>query len=208
MNNILRDRDLKKIEKFARINYIPVLLEDTAKLLGKVVKLYEPKNILEIGTAIGYSGTIMLKSSKESQLTTIELDEKNYKMAEENFKNFNLSDRVTQLSGDAYVIMEELATAFQKYDFIFLDGPKGQYIKYLPIIKRLLNDGGILFADNVLYKGMVKSQEFIPHKKRTIVVNLRRFLDAIQSDIDFACELRETGDGVMIAKKVSSSFTD
>ena len=208
MNNILRDRDLKKIEKFARINYIPVLLEDTAKLLGKVVKLYEPKNILEIGTAIGYSGTIMLKSSKESQLTTIELDEKNYKMAEENFKNFNLSDRVTQLSGDAYVIREELATAFQKYDFIFLDGPKGQYIKYLPIIKRLLNDGGILFADNVLYKGMVKSQEFIPHKKRTIVVNLRRFLDAIQSDIDFACELRETGDGVMIAKKVSSSFTD
>ena len=208
MNNILRDRDLKKIEKFARTNFIPVLLSDTAKLLGKVVKLYEPKSILEIGTAIGYSGTIMLKSSKESHLTTIELDEKNYKMAEENFKNFKLTNRVTQLSGDAYNILEELASSFNKYDFIFLDGPKGQYIKYLPIIKRLLNDGGILFADNVLYKGMVRSKEFIPHKKRTIVVNLRRFLDSIQSDIDFACDLMETGDGVMIAKKVTSSFTD
>lgn len=203
MNNILRDRDLKKIEKFARDNYIPVLLEDTAKLLGKVVKLYEPKKILEIGTAIGYSGTIMLKSSKESELTTIELDEKNFKMAEENFKTFKLSDRVTQLSGDAYVVMEELATTFHKFDFIFLDGPKGQYIKYLPIIKRLLNNGGILFADNVLYKGLVKSKEFIPHKKRTIVMNLRKFLDVIQSDIDFACDLEEVGDGVMIAKKVS-----
>ena len=174
MNNVLRDRDLKKIEKFARDNYIPVLLKDTAKLLGKVVKLYEPKNILEIGTAIGYSGTIMLKSSKESQLTTIELDEKNFKMAEENFKSFKLSNRVTQLSGDAYVVLEELATTFHKYDFIFLDGPKGQYIKYLPIIKRLLNDGGILFADNVLYKGMVKSKEFIPHKKRYLQKVFRR----------------------------------
>ena len=185
---------------------VPIIREESHNKLIEIVKKVNPKTILEIGTAIGYSGTIMLKSSKESELTTIELDEKNFKMAEENFKAFKLSNRVTQLSGDAYVVLEELATTFHKYDFIFLDGPKGQYIKYLPIIKRLLNDGGILFADNVLYKGMVKSKEFIPHKKRTIVMNLRRFLDSIQSDIDFACDLEEVGDGVMIAKKVSDSF--
>lgn len=202
MRNILRDRDLKKIEKFARANFIPVLLQDTAKKLASTVKLYEPIEILEIGTAIGYSGTIMLKSSKESHLTTIELDQKNFDMAKENFEKFKLTDRVTQIKGDAMSVLEELATSFKKYDFIFLDGPKGQYIKYLPIIKRLLNYGGRLFADNVLYKGLVKSKEFIPHKKRTIVVNLRKFLDSIQSDIEFDCELLETGDGIMIAKYV------
>ena len=191
---------LEELEKYARQNYIPVLLDDTKDLLLKTIKEYNPKTILEIGTAVGYSGTLML-SSCDAVLTTIELEEKNIELAKTTFTSNNVYDRVTQLKGDAKEIIPTLNT---KFDFIFLDGPKGQYINYLPYLKNLLNDGGIIFADNVLYRGMVESTEFIPHKKRTIVVNLRRYLNEVTTSNDLETTLHHIGDGVAISKKINT----
>ena len=191
---------LEELEKYARQNYIPVLLDDTKDLLLKTIKEFNPKTILEIGTAVGYSGTLML-SSCDAVLTTIELEEKNIELAKTTFTSNNVYDRVTQLKGDAKEIIPTLNT---KFDFIFLDGPKGQYINYLPYLKNLLNDGGIIFADNVLYRGMVESTEFIPHKKRTIVVNLRRYLNEVTTSNDLETTLHHIGDGVAISKKINT----
>lgn len=188
--------NLEKLEKFARENYIPVLLDDTRELLIDTVSSLQPAKILEIGTAIGYSGTLMLLSTNAT-LTTIELSSDSIAIAENTFKENGVFDRVTQLQGDA---KEVIPTINEKFDFIFLDGPKGQYIRYLPYLEKLLNQGGVIFADNVLYKGMVESTEFIPHKKRTIVVNLRKYLNEVTNSGKFDTIVHKIGDGVAISK--------
>lgn len=189
--------------KYARENHIPVLLEDTAKLLFSVVENFKPKNILEIGTAIGYSGTLMLSANKTAKLTTLENFERNFNLAKTHFENENILKNVTLVFDDAFNAIQNLVNDNKKFDFIFLDGPKGQYIKYLPYLKNLLCDGGILFADNVHFKGMVFLEGVIPHRKRTIVVNLRKFLQEIKNDNDFDSVELKIGDGVVIAKKIN-----
>lgn len=189
--------------KYARENHIPVLLEDTAKLLFSVVANFKPKNILEIGTAIGYSGTLMLSANKTAKLTTLENFERNFNLAKTHFENENILKNVTLVFDDAFNAIQNLVNDNKKFDFIFLDGPKGQYIKYLPYLKKLLCDGGILFADNVHFKGMVFLEGVIPHRKRTIVVNLRKFLQEIKNDNDFDSVELKIGDGVVIAKKIN-----
>lgn len=188
--------NLEKLEKFAREHFIPVLLDDTRDLLIDTVSSLQPSSILEIGTAIGYSGTLMLLSTSAT-LTTIELSEESIAIAENTFKVNGVYDRVTQLHGDA---KDVLPTIDGKFDFIFLDGPKGQYIRYLPYLQNLLNQGGVIFADNVLYRGMVESTEFIPHKKRTIVVNLRKYLNEVTNSGKFDTIVHKVGDGVAISK--------
>lgn len=189
--------------KYARENHIPVLLEDTAKLLFSVVENFKPKNILEIGTAIGYSGTLMLSANKTAKLTTLENFEQNFNLAKTHFENENILKNVTIVFDDAFNAIQNLVNENKKFDFIFLDGPKGQYIKYLPYLKNLLCDGGILFADNVHFKGMVFLEGVIPHRKRTIVVNLRKFLQEIKNDNDFDSVELKIGDGVVIVKKIN-----
>ncbi len=193
------DAEMKEILNYARGNHIPVLLEDTAKLLFNLAYKLQPKNMLEIGTAIGYSGTLLLSASK-TKLTTIENFDSNYDLAKKHFESAGLTNNVEMLFGDAYNVIVDLLNAGKKFDFIFLDGPKGQYIKYLPILKQLLSDGGILVSDNVHFKGMVFWEGVIPHRKRTIVVNLRKFLETIKNDTDFMWKELKIGDGVMISK--------
>ena len=193
------DQEIKEILSYARANYIPVLLEDTAKLLFNLAYKLQPKNMLEIGTAIGYSGTLLLSASK-TNLTTIENFDSNFDLAKKHFESAGLSNNVNMLFGDAYDVLCDLNTQGKKYDFIFLDGPKGQYIKYLPILKQMLTDGGVLVSDNVHFKGMVFWEGVIPHRKRTIVVNLRKFLQTIKDDPDFEWKELKIGDGVMISK--------
>lgn len=191
---------LKELENFARKNYIPVMLDDTKELLYQTVASCAPKSILEIGTAIGYSGIVMLTAAPQARLNTIELDEKTADMAKQNFDEAGVADRVNVFVGDARQIVRYLSG---KYDFIFLDGPKGQYETFLPYLRDLLNVGGTLFADNVLYKGLV---EHIPddkrHKHITVARNMRAFLDDITSDDSFATTLHRIGDGVTISTKI------
>lgn len=197
--NMALDGKMKNLLNYARTNHIPVLLEDTAKLLFNVANKLKPKNILEIGTAIGYSGTLLL-SATNANLTTIENYESNFNLAKAHFEKENLLNRVNMIFDDGFSAIQKLQQENKKFDFIFLDGPKGQYIKYLPILKQLLSDGGVLFSDNVYFKNMIFIVGTIPHRKRTIVVNLRKFLSQIKLDSSFESVELNVGDGVSIAK--------
>lgn len=191
--------DLQKIVRFAREHYIPVMLDDTAKLLYEVTSKYQPQSILEIGTAIGYSGIIMLNASANATLNTIEMNEDSIALARKNFTQAGVYDRVNIFQGDACEIVRTLTG---EYDMIFLDGPKGQYYEFLPYLKSVLNVGGVLVCDNVLYKGLVEHLPANNHKHITIARNLNKFLQMLQTDDDFDTVLHRVGDGITVSVKL------
>lgn len=175
---------------------IPVADDETLQFLLLTLKMLKPKKILEIGTAVGLSGVAMLQTVDGAKLTTIELEEERYLEARENFEFFDVADRVTAHLGDAGEILSMMDG---KFDFVFLDGPKAQYEKYLFDIKRLLNKGGILFADDVLLFGWVSGEEETPQKRRSIVEKIRSYLEVITSDKDFHTSVLNVGDGVALS---------
>ena len=192
--------DLTQLEKFARERYIPVMLDDTKELLFDTVKKAQPKRILEIGTAIGYSGIVMLSASEIATLNTVELNEQSAALARKNFDELGVGDRVNIFVGDAREIVRLLTGS---YDFIFLDGPKGQYEVFLPYLTDLLEVGGTLVCDNVLYKGLV---EQIPadkrHKHITVARNMHAFLEDITQSPRYNTVLHRIGDGVTVSVKL------
>lgn len=188
---------LSEMRGYAAANRIPVMLFETEKILREQLKKHSPKRILEIGTAIGLSGIIMLSECGNALLYTVEIDEKAADTAVENFKKAGVRQRVTLWRGDALEIVRYLTGSF---DFILLDGPKGHYYELLPYLKKLLPSGGVLFADNVLFKGYTQAEK-IGHKHRTIVNSLREYLADIQGDAAFESGLLSIGDGISIAIK-------
>lgn len=194
---------LKKLEKYASEQFVPILRTGTARLLKQIVRKVQPSSALEIGTAIGYSGTIILSNSPACELVTIELDPDAVKKASKAFAKARVDERVTILEEDCMVAVPELEKAGMGFDFIFLDGPKGQYIRLLPHLVALLNKGGILFADNVLFRGYVTGKEPTPKRFKTIVKRMQEFLaQAKQHPQLINVEIMEIEDGVLLANKV------
>lgn len=190
----------EEIENYAKENFIPIIRPNSREILMAEVKKLSPSKILEIGSAIGYSGLCMLFASSAS-LVTIEKDEERVTMARQNFERYNVAKRVQLINDDALKILTNLAEEEAKFDFIFLDGPKGQYHKYLPLISKLLVKGGTLVADNVSVMGLVDSTEPIAHKHRTMVVNMRKFLSEVTSSSQFESRILKIEDGILIAKR-------
>lgn len=191
--------NMDEIKAYAKANYIPIVRDQTAKRLTELCQSLSPSKILEIGTAIGYSGILMLKSCN-AKLHTIEKDEERAEKAKENFQKYAVSDRVIFYLDDAQKVIEELCSKNEKFDLIFLDGAKGQYIKYYPFLKKLLNGGGILFTDNIYLHGFVQADGKVPHKHRSMVVNLRKFIDTLSQDSDFETQFYDIDDGFSISK--------
>lgn len=181
---------------FDKDEYVPIMKDESMALLSKFCAENKPKRILEIGTYIGFSASVML-SACDGSLVTLEKNAENAKLAQKNLSLFG--DRAKVILTDAYdyIVRQDI----EKFDLIFLDGPKGQYINYLPYLKNLLNDGGLLIADNVYFHGLVRQEGTVKHKLRTIVVNLRKFLKAITTDLDFETTIFDVGDGVSVSKK-------
>ncbi len=175
---------------------IPVADDETLNFLLLTLQMTKPLRILEIGTAVGLSGVAMLDRCKNARLTTIELEEERYIEAKENFAKFGVSDRVTAYLGDAGEI---LAMMDGEYDFVFMDGPKAQYEKYLFDLKRLMKKGGVLFADDVLLYGWVNGAEPTPQKRQSIVDKIRSYLKRITEDKDFTTSVIDLGDGVALS---------
>lgn len=192
--------DINKIEKQARDRNIPIILEESLVNLTRVVRENNPQRILEIGTAVGFSGIKMLQNANENTvLDTIEIDPDRANEAIANFKYYNFSKNVNVHVGDAVDILSKLKD--NKYDLVFIDGPKSKYLQYLKMIENNLKIGSIVFADNVLFRGMVKNKENPSHKYRTIVLNLREYLNYIATD-KFSTQLLEVGDGIAITKVI------
>ena len=175
---------------------IPVADDETLNFLLLTLRMAKPKRILEIGTAVGLSTLAMLLECPTARLTTIELEEERYQEAKKNFEEFGVTDRVTAHLGDAGEILSMMDGEF---DFVFLDGPKAQYEKYLFDLKRLMKQGGILFADDVLLYGWVSGEEPTPQKRHSIVDKIRSYLDTVTEDTDFITSVLNVGDGVALS---------
>ena len=175
---------------------IPVADDETLNFLLVTLAATKPTRILEIGTAVGLSSVAMLKACPNARLTTMELEEERFLEAKQNFIEFGVSERVNAYMGDAGEI---LAMMDGEYDFVFLDGPKAQYEKYLFDLKRLMNDGAILFSDDVLLYGWVSGEEETPQKRRSIVEKIRAYLDVLTADKDFITSVLNVGDGVALS---------
>ena len=190
-------------QSYAKDNYVPIIRPQSAKFLYEFIRENNIKSVLEIGTAIGFSGSIMLASGIEF-LKTIDINENYQKIAKETFEKFGYGSCVEMICEDAKLVLPRLIENTEKYDMIFLDGAKGQYINYLPMLVKLLGNKGVIFADNVMLQGMVESQEKIPHRKRTMVVNLRKYLSRVQEK-DFETKLVRIEDGIALSKYIGGN---
>ncbi|MGN1200970.1 MAG: O-methyltransferase [Candidatus Caccovivens sp.] len=188
-------KEKEELVGFADKKYRPIIREHSREILLDLVKEIQPKRVLEIGTFIGYSACAMLEAGAK-YVVTIEIDEKNAHDARENLQKYHGQFEVKNCDA-----MEYLKVAEDKFDLIFLDGAKGQYFKYLPYLKKLMNVGGYLVADDILFYGLVKKEGPVAHKHRTIVVNLRKFIDEIENDSDFETKIYEIENGISISKK-------
>ena len=190
------DERLKALRTDALARGIPVTDEETLNYLLLMLSASRPRRILEIGTAVGLSAAAMLLRCPAAHVTTIELEEERYLEAKQNFERFGISSRVTCYLGDAGEILSMMDGRF---DFVFLDGPKAQYEKYLFDLKSLMPTGGVLFADDVLLYGWVSGEQPAPQKRHSIVDKLRGYLANISADEDFITSVLDVGDGVAVS---------
>lgn len=186
---------------------VPIVRTKSHSILENLIKKNNPKCILEIGTAIGYSGIIMLKSSS-AKLVTIEHNKNYVKLAKSNFKKFKVNKRVKILFGDCHVKIAEMVAdnKFKDYfDFIFLDGPKAQYSLLLENLIYLLKPNGTLVVDNVLFRGYTTNEHVAPTKRfKTIIKRLNDFIDMCKNHKElYDIKLIDTEDGILYAKKIS-----
>lgn len=178
---------------------IPVSDDETLCLLKTLLTAKQPQNILELGTAVGISAAVMLSVCPNAKVTTIERDENFFSEALKNFKSLGLSQSVTAILGDAG---EEIQKLNDKFDFIFLDCAKVQYVKYLPCLKQLLTKGGILVADDILLFGYVTGEEEVPKKRKMLVEHVKEYITAVTTDNELQTTILNVGNGVALSVKL------
>lgn len=198
----MNKEELEKIKKNAIENHIPIIMDDTLEIVDKILKEVKPSRILEIGTAVGYSAICFSEYLQEGgRIDTIERDEERIKQAKENIKKVGINDNKIKIySGDAVEILPRLN---EKYDIVFIDAAKGKYPFFLNQALRMINVGGIILADNILYKGYVMS-DYNKHKQRTAVRNLREYIANVTENENLETEILEVGDGLAISKVVTN----
>ncbi len=191
---------LEELYRRARKDDVPVIRRDTQNVLKTILKLKRPKNILEVGTAIGFSTLLICEyGPKDLHITTIENYEKRIAAAKENFRAYGMENRITLLEGDAGKILKELSGP---YDMIFMDAAKGQYIHWLEDVKRLLAPSGILLSDNVLQEGdIIESRYLVERRNRTIHRRMRDYLTELTHSKDLTTSILCVGDGLSLSVK-------
>jgi len=195
------DERIEELRQNALDRKIPVADDETLNFLLTLITALQPKKILEIGTAVGLSAAAMLSALPSAKVVTIEIDEDRYDEAGKNLAGLGLGGRCVRYLGDAGEIinmMDENAS----YDFIFLDGPKAQYVNYLFDLKRLLRRGGVIFADDVLLFGWVDGSVETPYKRRSIVNKIKEYLKSVTSDDELITSVIKVGDGVALSVKL------
>ena len=195
-NEIIQDIKNESLDK-----NVPIITDEVLNYMIFTARNIKARNILEIGTATGYSGLFLAQIANENSgfLTTMEIDEIRYGKAVENFKKLGLFEKNKMIFGDA---LEEIPKLDKnvKYDFIFIDASKGQYLKFFEMSYELLNENGIIFIDNLMFRGLVAvEKEKIPKRYKTIVKRLGEFIEKLNKEYNFV--LLPFGDGVGIVKK-------
>ena len=191
-NEILNEQRI-----YAMINNVPILRESEVHLFEELLSLYQPTSVLEIGTAIGYSTLLMARQMGEGgHITSIELDTVRHEMAKYYIGQSDYKDNVYLLNGDANEILVSLKG---EYDLVFLDGPKGQYLKQLELIMPLLKEGAVVLADNVLFRGYVRGDKEPPRRFKTITKRLQEYLNFVENKELFNTTIYPLGDGMSVS---------
>lgn len=189
--------ELNKIKEKALEDHIPIIMDDTLEVIEDYLKEKNVNRILEIGTAVGYSAICFTKVlSEEGIIDTIERDEERVKQAKINIEKAEVKDKINIYKGDA---VEILPTLNEKYDVVFIDAAKGKYPFFLKEALRMIKENGVIFADNILYKGYVMS-DYNKHKQRTAVRNLREYIKEVSENPNLDTEILEVGDGLAISR--------
>lgn len=199
----MNEKELIKIKEKALEDHIPIIMDDTLKVISEILIEKKPERILEIGAAVGYSAICFSKFLVEGGIIdTIERDEERIKEAKSNFIKAEVSDKIILHEGDAVEILPNLN---ERYDVVFIDAAKGKYPFFLKEALRMIKDNGIIIADNILYKGYVMS-DYNKHKQRTAVRNLREYIKETTEDPNMITEILDVGDGLAISRLKDKSF--
>lgn len=193
----MNKQELEIIKQKALEEHIPIIMDDTLEVVDEILTKLKPMKILEIGTAVGYSAMCFSEYLVDGgKIDTIERDEKRIAEAKENIKRVGVEEKINIYEGDA---VEILPTLNDKYDMIFIDAAKGKYPFFLKEALRMLNENGVILADNILYKGYVMS-DYNKHKQRTAVRNLREYIAEVTNNPNLETKILEVGDGLAITK--------
>jgi len=191
---------LSELEEFAGKNHIPIVQPEVARLITVLGRIQKPERILEVGTAIGYSAILLSEIIRPGgKIDTIDRYELMLEYAKENIKKAGKEHIINVISGEALDVLKCLD---KKYDMIFLDAAKGQYMEFLPECLRMLNPGGLIISDNILYKGMVANDDLVVRRKKTIVKRMRTYLDYICNNEQLDTCIIPIGDGVAVSYKI------
>lgn len=189
------DKEFKQMEKYAEVRNIPIMQKSGINFLVNYINENNVKNILEIGTAIGYSAIKMATANDKVKITTIEKDDERYMQALKNIKECGLEKRITLIRADALDINLE-----DKFDLIFIDAAKGQYIKFFEKYKKNLNKNGVIISDNIEFHGLVEQEERIESKNlRQLVNKIRNYIDFLKENEEFNTTFHKIGDGISVS---------
>lgn len=201
----IRENDelVLEMEKYAEEHNVPIVTKEVAEYLKFIVRSNNIKNVLEVGTAIGYSGILMAKEIEKNngKLYTIEIDEERYNLAQENFKKSGLKN-IVSMKGDA---VEEIKKIDENFDFVFIDASKGHYLEFFEDSYKLLNKNGIIFIDNIMFRGYLYKE--YPKRFKTIVRRLNEFIEYLYSREGEEFVLLPFGDGIGLFRKKSTENT-
>jgi len=196
----VNSKAIEEIRAEAKRNYIPIVKRDTENFLKFVLKMQNPGSILEIGCAVGYSAAVMLENS-DADIVTVEKMPERVEEAKRNIKYADFESRVSILEGDAGEILKSLADKGEKFDFIFMDAAKAQYITWLPIVKKLLKESGMIFSDNCLQEGDLAESSFAIRKRdKTIHKRMREYIYLLLHDETLESWIFSIGDGVLLSR--------
>lgn len=196
----VNSKALEEIRAEAKRNYIPIIKRDTENFLKFVLKMQNPGSILEIGCAVGYSAAVMLENS-DADIVTVEKMPERVEEAKRNIKYADFESRVSILEGDAGEILKSLADKGEKFDFIFMDAAKAQYITWLPMVKKLLKESGMIFSDNCLQEGDLAESSFAIRKRdKTIHKRMREYIYLLLHDETLESWIFSIGDGVLLSR--------
>lgn len=195
LQNLIEDRDFLELREYALKENVPIMNVETKEFIKTILISKRPKSILEIGSAIGYSALLFDKYT-DAEITTIELDEETANIARDNFSKYNA--KINLINKDAQKALSDLN---QGFDFVFIDANKSRYMDYFIETSKLLNDGGIIIADNVLFKGMVVNDDYVDKRMITIVKRLRNYLAYVMDRKDFQTTIIPIGDGLTLSIK-------
>ncbi|WP_232225582.1 O-methyltransferase [Oceanobacillus manasiensis] len=202
MNNylidLLPDKEawIEEMEAEALTDRVPIMDKVSMHFVTQLIRMYQPKRILEVGTAIGYSALRMLQANPETSIITIERDEKRYKQAVENIHQQGKEDNISVILGDA---LEEIAKLDGMFDLVFIDAAKGQYKRFFELSKPLLSSSGVILSDNVLFKGYVAEPEKATGRHIKMVEKIRDYNKWLMQHPNFSTSIVPIGDGVAIS---------